>query len=127
MEKVKNRFSVLCSLLLGAFIIGISCQNESALVPSPRIQLATSINGVKGEYIPLNATLTAEAGLEYVIVYKNGIAFDSQSFVGQKVVEYSKVYQVENFPIGSVVNFTFQVTDQNGKSSDVKLLELKVK
>jgi hypothetical protein len=107
--------------------ISIACQNESNLVPIPTVQVHAPIYATKGESVQIKATLKAEAGLEYVVVFKNGVAFDVLNYVGQKSVDYSKSYQVEDMPIGSVVNFTFQVTDQNGKSSAVKLFELKVR
>ncbi|RVU23383.1 hypothetical protein EOJ36_11670 [Sandaracinomonas limnophila] len=127
MKKVAIQFPKLFFILAITAFIAISCQKDSSLVPSPTIQVNAPVFGVKGELVQLKAILSAEAGIEYVVVYKNGIAFDVQNFVGQKSVEYLKSYQIEDLPSGSKINFTFQATDQNGKSSQVKLLELMVK
>lgn len=104
--------------LTGSLVIVSSCSEDETDPAAPSISLASSsFTGIVGSDASVEATITAPGGLEEVIVLKNGGAFDTETYGGEKNATYTLSYAVENLPIGTVTNFTIQAVDVNGKSS----------
>lgn len=117
MKKVKtNLFKAI--IIASISLAGLSaCQKEAEVLPAPTVTATSGLSGVVGTTVSVKATINAPAGIKTVTVLKNGVAFDTKTYAGEKTAEYAKDYVIENLAAGSSVNFTIQVIDQNGQVS----------
>jgi len=117
MKKVRtNLFKAL--FIASVSVVALSsCQKEAEVLPAPTVTATSSLSGIVGATVSVKATINAPAGIKSIVVLKNGVAFDSKTYTGEKTAEYAKDYVIENLAAGSNVNFTIQVTDQNGQVS----------
>lgn len=104
-------------LLLSMVTIFQSCKTTDNVTPIPTVTAGSALSGLAGSTVKLTATISAPGGIKSVVVLKNGVAFDNITGTGQTSLSYSKDYVVESLPAGSVVNFTFQVTDNSNQVS----------
>ena len=104
--------------LAGSLLFVSSCNDDGGEVAGPSISLASSsFTGIIGADASVVATITAPGGLDEVIVLKNGGAFDTETYAGEKNATYTLTYAVESLPVGTVTNFTIQAVDVKGKTS----------
>jgi len=95
-----------------------SCGSDDPEPAAPTVTLASpSFTGIIGADASVVATISAPGGLDEVIVLKNGGAFDTETYGGEKNATYTLTYAVENLAVGTVTNFTIQAIDVKGKSS----------
>ena len=99
-----NMFKVLAMLAIVVVALA-SCQKEEEVFPAPTISSSGTLAGIPGATVTVKASINAPAGIKSVTVLKNGAAFDSKIFTGEKTAEYSKDYVIEG-TVGSSVTFT---------------------
>lgn len=112
-----NMFKVLAMLAI-AVVTFASCTKEEEIFPVPTITTSGTLAGIPGATVSVKATINAPAGIKSITVLKNGVAFDSKIFAGEKSAEYAKDYVIEG-TAGAVVNFTIQVTDVKSQVSSL--------
>ncbi len=100
-------------LLLGVWMFTqSSCKKEDEVFPAPVVTAGAAAAGQVGTVMTITATLQSERGLKALQVLKNGADFDYKTYAeGTKSDQYTKTYTIENLPSGSIINFTFVVTD----------------
>jgi hypothetical protein len=114
--------TLFCSL---AFLS--SCKDDEGLAAPPSVELSsTSAQGLPGTAVSAAVTISAPEGLSELIILKNGAAFESESFDGEKDATYDFNYQIESLPNGSVVNFSFQALDNQDRFSNLGTLSVTV-
>jgi hypothetical protein len=114
-----SSFITLLTLSVSIFIFS-SCGDDDPEPAAPTLSLgAPSFQGIIGSDASVTVTITAPGGLKSLTVLKNGGAFDVKNYTGQTTGTYDLAYEVENLPVGTVTNFTFQAEDNGGRSSSV--------
>lgn len=105
-------------VVAGSLLVVSSCGSDDPEPAAPSISLAnSSFLGIIGADASVEAAITAPGGLEEVTVLKNGAAFDTETYGGEKNATYNLTYTVESLPVGTVTNFTLQAKDVKGKVS----------
>jgi hypothetical protein len=112
-----NMFKVFAMLAIAVVTLA-GCQKEEEVFPAPTISSSGTLAGIPGATVTVKASINAPAGIKSVTVLKNGAAFDSKIFTGEKTAEYSKDYVIEG-TVGSSVTFTVQVTDVKNQVSSL--------
>ena len=112
-----NMFKVFAMLAIAVVTLA-SCEKEEEVFPAPTISTSGTLAGIPGATVTVKASINAPAGIKSVTVLKNGAAFDSKMFTGEKTAEYSKDYVIEG-TVGSSVTFTVQVTDVKNQVSSL--------
>lgn len=131
MKKSSYRKSNILMLALVVFMLGITlnaCKkddDEEGDPPSIAISAETASN-VKGNEVTTTLTINAPEGLQTLAILKNGITFETRNFTGETSVTYEFSYVIEELPIGSTVNFTFQATDKLNRTSPAKTFSVNV-
>ncbi len=121
-KKMKNLKCVLSlrklSLAIAALmaITFVSCSDDD-LGPAPMVSVSneTSQNAVN-TVVGTTITIEAAEGIKELIVLKNGVEFLTETFDGKKEATYEFQYTLTEV-IGTVINFTFQVVDMEGRAS----------
>jgi len=104
---------------LAASLVFTSCQEDEPL-PAPTITLPTSsASATAASTVKITASINAPAGLKSVVLLKNGQPVDTRNMTGEVALDYAFDYQVESLPVGSVVTFILQATDNEGQTSAV--------
>lgn len=115
------------ALLLSLATVFQACKDDTAeVVPLPTISVSGTLSGIPGATVQIKASINAPGGVQKVTVLKNGAAFDEKTGTGEKTLEYTKDYVIENVAAGSVVNFTVQVTDQSNQVSTLTTIPVTV-
>jgi hypothetical protein len=112
-----NMFKVFAMMAI-AMVTLAGCTPEEEVFPVPTISTSGTLAGIPGATVTVKASINAPAGIKSVTVLKNGAAFDSKMFTGEKTAEYSKDYVIEG-TVGSSVTFTVQVTDVKNQVSSL--------
>ena len=120
-------YSMSIALFASVLLIS-SCSDDPAVIGAPpSIDITpTSAQGLPGTEVSAEVAIDAPEGLSELIILKNGATFDSETFDGEKEATYDFSYQIENLPIGTVVNFTFQVIDNQDRYSNLATLAVTV-
>src|SRR5574339_57205 len=115
---MKNKFLkwgqfIVSMALVSSLVIATGCDDDDPEVtPPPSIEVAPSTaTGLPGAAVTATVTVEAPAGLSELIILKNGAPFDTEAYDGETEATYDFSYTIEQLPIGSVVNFTFQALD----------------
>jgi len=117
---------LLAGLMLANSVMFTSCKKDDEGDP-PSIALATeTVSNVAGNTVSTTLTITAPEGLQTLNILKNGIVFKTENFNGVKTVDFEFSYEIEEVPVGSVINFTFQAIDKLGRTSPVKTFSINV-
>jgi hypothetical protein len=118
MDLKRNFKAALVTLFVAAFGL-ISCDKEdNGLVIAPSLTLSsTAASQMAGEKVRTTAKIEAPGGAKNLTILKNGADFEVIEFNGEESVEYQLEYVVEDLPIGTKVNFTFEAEDKNDKKS----------
>jgi hypothetical protein len=116
------------SMALFASVILISaCDNDDELTAPPSVDIApTTSQGLPGTEVNAEVTIDALGGLSELIVLKNGAAFNTEAFNGEKEATYDFSYIIEDLPIGTIVNFTFQALDNQDRYSNLATIAVTV-
>ncbi len=115
------------ALLLSLATVFQACQDDTAeVVPLPTISVSGTLSGIPGATVQIKASINAPGGVKTVTVLKNGAAYDTKTGTGEKTLEYTKDYVIENLAAGSIVNFTVQVTDQLSQVSTLTTIPVTV-
>ncbi|MEY4646193.1 MAG: hypothetical protein RIQ98_29 [Bacteroidota bacterium] len=112
-----NMFKVFAMLAI-AVVTFASCSSEEEVFPVPTVSTSGTLAGIPGATVTVKASINAPAGIKSITVLKNGAAFDSKMYTGEKTAEYSKDYVIEG-TAGSTVTFTVQVTDNKNQVSSL--------
>lgn len=117
----KINFKVLALIgLVAATLFASSCKEEEEPKPAPSISLASSTgSGTVGSAVTISATVNSPGGLKSVSLLKNGQSVDSKNYAGETSADYTYNYNIEQLPVGSVVTFTLQATDNQNQASAV--------
>ncbi len=111
--KVKLLFSVMVLGLVSLTLL--SCEDEAPTPAPPSVSTSsTAASNIPGATVGTTVTLNAPAGIKSLRILKNGATSaaypDVSSFTGTSGT-YDFTYEVEDLAAGTVVNFTFQITD----------------
>ena len=117
----------IIALLLSTFTLFQACKDTTPdVVPIPTLTATTGLTGTPGTTIQLKTSINAPGGIKSIVVLKNGAAFDTKTGNGEKTLEYTKDYVIENLPANTVVNFTVQVTDNSNQVSALTTIPVTV-
>jgi hypothetical protein len=114
----KNNISLLAALMLSFALVNIGCGNDdddgmAGAAPNVTLSQGTA-SGIVGATVGTTVTVNAPAGLQSLRILKNGASdsnFPTQTLSGTTAT-YDLEYAIEEgLAVGSVVNFTFIVTD----------------
>ncbi|MFC0181823.1 hypothetical protein SAMN04515674_10974 [Pseudarcicella hirudinis] len=119
-------FKVIALLLSMATIFEACKKDDVAVVPVPTVSGTSTLSGTAGTTVQIKATINAPGGVKSVVILKNGAPFDTKTGAGEKTLDYTKDYVIENIAAGSVVNFTVQVTDQSNQVSALTTIPVTV-
>jgi hypothetical protein len=113
-------------VVMAAALTMTSCEDE--VFDAPTFELSTSSGmTVAGKEVSTTLTITAPGGASELIILKNGVPSTPAAFNGEKSVDYDFEYTIdEGLAVGSVINFSFQVEDKQGKQSDIKVYAVTV-
>jgi hypothetical protein len=114
----RNNISLLAALALSFALVTIGCNKDDDDSPAgapPTISLSQgTASGIIGAAVGTSVTVNAPAGLQSLRILKNGAPdsnFPTQTLAGNSAT-YDLEYTIEDgLPVGTVVNFTFIVTD----------------
>jgi len=129
---MKKRFLtwsyVTVSVALLAFVpLLSSCDDEDPIGAPPSVDVApTTTQGLPGTEVNAEVSITAPEGLVELIILKNGATFDSESFNGETDATYDFSYVIEDLPIGTITNFTFQAVDNEDRYSNLATVAVTV-
>src|SRR5688572_10357414 len=113
-------FTVSVALLASVILLSSCSDDDDALKAPPSVDVAPSTTqGLPGTEVTAELTIDAPEGLSELIILKNGAAFDTQEFDGEKEATYDFSYIIENLPIGTTVNFSFQAIDLEDRFSNL--------
>jgi hypothetical protein len=129
MEKMRFKWShfVVSVALIASTITFTSCDNSDELAAPPSVDVApTATQGLPGTEVTAAVTIEGKEGIQELIILKNGAAFATEEYTGEKEVTYDFAYEIENMPIGTVVNFSFQALDNEDRYSNLATLAITV-
>ncbi len=127
MKFLNMKATRIIALLLSMATVFQACKDDTAeVVPLPTISVSGTLAGVPGATVQLKASINAPGGVKSVVVLKNGAAFDTKTGTGEKTLDYTKDYVIDNVTAGTVVNFTVQVTDQSNQVSALTTIPVTV-
>lgn len=127
MRLLNMKATRIIALLLSMATVFQACKDDTAeVIPLPTISVSGTLSGLPGATVQLKASINAPGGVKSVVVLKNGAAFDTKTGTGEKTLDYTKDYVIENVAAGSVVNFTVQVTDQSNQVSALTTIPVTV-
>lgn len=113
-------------VFLATALIMTSCEDEKVF-EAPSFDLSTSSGmTTAGKDVSTTLSITSPGGADEIIILKNGVPSTPVQLNGEKSVDYDFDYTVEALPIGTLVNFSFQVVDKQGKQSDIKVYTVTV-
>ncbi len=119
--------ALITFLLLGVSISLTSCNEEDEDFNAPTLSLVTSSSqDVVGTDVSTDLNITAPGKAEELVILKNGVPFKTETLDGSTSLTYQFVYTIEEAPVGTLVNFSFQVTDRQEKQSDIVVYEVRV-
>lgn len=123
----QRNFILLAMVMIAASISLNSCKkdDDEGDPPSITITSETAAN-VAGNEVVTTLTVNAPEGVKSISILKNGIVFETKSFSGETTVNYEFKYQIEELPIGTTINFTFQALDNLDRTSPVKTFSVNV-
>ena len=117
----------IIAFLFSAFMLFQACKDTTPdVVPIPTLTATTSLSGTPGTTVQLKTSINAPGGIKSIVVLKNGAAFDTKTGNGEKTLDYTKDYVVENLAANTVVNFTIQVTDNSNQVSALTTIPVAV-
>ncbi len=130
MKKIKNEkwpvknLALLPLLLLATVFILNSCDDEDPIEeikgpPSFSVSSVTAQN-VAGAEVATTLSIEAPEGAKSLAILRNGAPHSSVSFNGETTIDYEFVYEVEALEFGTIITFSFQVSDQRDRSTDIK-------
>jgi len=82
MKQVKTRLMKVMAVLSVISIAFSACQKDEEVFPVPTVTSSGALSGIPGATVSVKATISAPAGLKSITVLKNGVAFDTKSFMG---------------------------------------------
>lgn len=117
-------------LIIGVFGAGLlfqSCTKDEELGAVPEVELRnTEAANAIGNKISTTLNITAPEGIASISILKNGVTFRTEEISGKpKNLSWDFEYVVSD-PIGSIINFTFVVTDAKDRSSETAVFSLRV-
>ncbi|MHA8057013.1 Ig-like domain repeat protein [Aquirufa nivalisilvae] len=125
MKKFTNNMLRLLTVMAVVMLGFSACQKDEEIFPIPTVTPAGTLSGIPGATVSVKASISAPAGLKSITVLKNGQAFDSKTFTGEKTAEYAKDYVIDG-TAGSVVTFSIQVTDSKNQVSTLTPLTVNI-
>ncbi|MEY3854514.1 MAG: hypothetical protein RIS68_528, partial [Bacteroidota bacterium] len=126
MKQVKTRLMKVMAVLSVISIAFSACQKDEEVFPVPTVTSSGALSGIPGATVSVKATISAPAGLKSITVLKNGVAFDTKSFMGtEKTADYAKDYVIEG-AAGTVVTFSIQATDAKNQVSSITPVSVNV-
>jgi len=114
--------------LVSTTIFVSSCDDDEPTAGAPpSVQVAPlTTQGLPGDQVTAQVSITAPEGLQELTILKNGANFDTEIFSGETTATYDFEYTIEELPIGSVVNFTFQALDNMDRYSNLTTVAVTV-
>lgn len=123
-QLTRNMFKLL-TVLSVVMVLFSACTKEEEVFPIPSVTAGSTLSGISGATVSVKASISAPAGLKMVMILKNGVAFDSKMYAGEKTADYSKDYVIEG-AAGTIVTFSIQVTDSKNQVSSLTPVSVNV-
>lgn len=124
---LQRNFMLLAMVMIAASISLNSCKKDDDQGDPPSIAITSeTAANVVGNEVVTTLTVNAPEGVKSISVLKNGIVYETISFSGETTVNYEFKYQIEELPIGTTINFTFQALDNLDRTSPVKTFSVNV-
>ncbi len=117
-------FKLSVPVLMTALVL-YSCEEEVYDAPSFELSSSSGMS-VAGKEVATTLSILAPGGADEINVLRNGVPAAPVQLNGEKTVDYDFSYVIEDLPVGTTINFTFQVTDRQGKQSDIKVYTVTV-
>lgn len=127
--KINSSYFIATIILLSFTTFFTSCDDDDdpSVGAPPSVQVApVTTQGLPGDQITAQVTITAPEGVQELTILKNGATFDTEVFSGEKNATYDFQYTVETLSIGTVVNFTFQALDIQNRYSNLATVAVTV-
>jgi hypothetical protein len=122
-----SKLLIVVVAFLAISMVFASCDKDDDEGAPPTIILSNETgSNIIGNEVSTNLTIDAPEGLSNLNILKNGAAFKTENFNGEKAVNYEFKYTVEELSTGAVVNFTFQAMDKLNRTSGVKTYQVTV-
>lgn len=122
MKKFRLNWQLLMAAIIisgAAFLQSCNDDDDGGSNAPPSITLeSTTFLGISGSDASIDVTIESDNGLQSLTVLKNGAAFDTETYSGDKEVTYTLTHTAEGL-VGAVTNFSFQAVDQDGRSSNL--------
>lgn len=112
-------------VFLATALIMTSCEDEVFDAPSLELSAASGMTAA-GKVVSTTLSITSPGGADEIIILKNGVPGAPVDLNGEKSIDYDFDYTVEVLPVGTVINFSFQVNDKQGKQSEIKVYTVTV-
>jgi hypothetical protein len=129
MKRITNWLSVknwAMMILAVATIAFTSCDDDDVTGAAPSITLEKeTVQNAVNTTVSTSLTIKAEEGAKQLVILKNGAAHKTETLAGEKDLTYKFEYSITE-AIGTVVNFTFQVTDELDRTSTPQVLAVLV-
>lgn len=101
-----------------------SCEKE---YDAPTLELSTATGmTVAGKNVTTTLSIVAPGGAKEIVILKNGVPMTPVALNGETSLDYDFVYTIEAAPVGTIQNFTFQILDNKGKQSEIKVYSVTV-
>jgi len=119
MKNINSLIGLFFILVLLAF----ACSQDDNIFEKagPEIRPLITLDTFKQERnldVSQGIELRGISGLNNLKVFKNGELYDEVNYQPEQLIEtYPFEYQVENVPDGTLIEFTFELTDHTGKSA----------
>ena len=127
MKKIKNekwpggKLFLFPVLLLAAVLVLNSCEEEEIIKDPPTFSVTSeAAQNVAGSEVSTTLVIDAPEGAKSLSVLRNGAPHSSVSFNGETTIEHEFTYEVEALEFGTVITFSFQVSDQLDRTTDIK-------
>lgn len=119
MKKFRLKWQFMAAIIISGAVFLQSCSEDDEPSAPPSVTLESpSFLGIVGSDASVDVAIEADNGLENLTVLKNGAAFATETYAGEKEATYTLDYVVEG-AVGTVTNFSFQVTDEKGRTSNL--------
>lgn len=109
----------LAFIAVSLFFVGCGDDDDQGAAPTITLSAETFSN-VIGNEATTTVTINAPEGVKTLGILKNGAPFETVPFSNETNTTHEFKYMIEDLPIGTVINFTFQAIDKLDRTSSIK-------
>ncbi len=107
---------------------GCKKENNDPTTDAPIVSLSNNqASEIPGNNVGTTVSINASAGLQKLVIYKNGAIYNEVSYNFETIASYNFSYQIEeNLTAGTVINFAFEAVDSLNVKSEQKTFAVTV-